>query len=169
MNRNYADLTPILIADDNTVEVTVPHAFQEVPRLPINPDGLLLQRTDLRNKVQPTLALFLLQLEGDVAHGALGDAFHEVGGEPGDLVSHALGRGDGDLVDETLVGVEVEREPRVVLLDDGPRGLLHGLGADSLWAGAARNDERQGVLSQAVKRESETYKRTRPAAGNPCA
>ena len=52
--------------------------------------------------------------------------------ESSNLVTHALGGGDGDLVDDALVGVEVEGEAGVVLLDDRPGGLLDGLGADSL-------------------------------------
>ena len=52
--------------------------------------------------------------------------------ESGDLVAHALGGGDGDLIDDALVGVEVKRQAGVVLLDDGPRGLLDGLRADTL-------------------------------------
>ena len=55
-----------------------------------------------------------------------------MGGEPSNLVTHTLGGGDGDLIDDTLVGVEIESETGVVLLDDGTCGFLDGLGADSL-------------------------------------
>jgi len=132
LNSINSSLAPVLIVDYHTVHVPVPHALQQIPRLAIDPDGLLLQSADLRNEVQPSLALLLLQLQRDVADRPLGDAAHEVGGEARDLVAHALGGGDGDLVDEALVRVEVEGEAGVVLLDDGPGGLLDGLGADSL-------------------------------------
>ena len=56
-----------------------------------------------------------------------------MGGETGDLVTHTFGGGDGDFINDTLVGVEIEGEARVVLLDDGTCGLLDGLGADSLF------------------------------------
>lgn len=67
-----------------------------------------------------------------------------MGGETRDLVPHALRGGDGDLVDDALVRVEVEGETGVVLLDDGPRGLLDGLGSDSLsWSSSSsRRDQR---------------------------
>ena len=126
-------LVPVLVvAHHDAVHVAVPHRLQQIPRLPIDVDRLLLQGAHLGDEVQPTLALLLLELERDVPHGPLGDALHEVGRESGDLVPHPLGGGDGDLVDDALVGVEVEGEAGVVLLDDGPGGLLDGLGADSL-------------------------------------
>lgn len=53
-------------------------------------------------------------------------------GESGNLVAHTLRGGDGDLIDDTLVGVKVESETGVVLLDDSTCGFLDGLGADSL-------------------------------------
>jgi len=55
-----------------------------------------------------------------------------MGGETSNLVTHTLGGGDGDLIDDTLVGVEVESKTGVVLLDDGTCGFLDGLGTDSL-------------------------------------
>ena len=50
---------------------------------------------------------------------------------PGDLVPQFLGGDDGDLLTYPLVGVEVEGETGVVLLDDDPSGLLDGLGPDT--------------------------------------
>lgn len=88
----------------------------------------------LRDVVQSSLALLLLQLEGDAAHGSALDPLHEVGDESGDLVAHALGGHDGDLVEHALVGVEVHVQPRVVFLDDMSGGPLDGLVADSLRA-----------------------------------
>jgi hypothetical protein len=46
-----------------------------------------------------------------------------VRGEPGDLVAKTLGGDDGDILRDALVGGEVERQARVVLLDDDARGL----------------------------------------------
>ena len=42
-----------------------------------------------------------------------------MGGETGNLVTHALRGGDGNLIDDALVRVKVEGEAGVVLLDDG--------------------------------------------------
>ena len=49
----------------------------------------------------------------------------------GYLVAERLGGDDGDLLDDPLVGVEVESELGVVLLDDDPSSLLHGLCSDA--------------------------------------
>ena len=47
------------------------------------------------------------------------------------LVAERLGGDDGDLLNDPLVGVEVESQLRVVLLDDDTSSLLHGLGSDT--------------------------------------
>jgi|TARA_B100001996_G_scaffold296982_1_gene237344 hypothetical protein len=43
--------------------------------------------------------------------------------ETGNLVAQTLGRDDGDVIRDALVGRKVERESRVVLLDDLARRL----------------------------------------------
>lgn len=121
-----------LSVDGNTVEATVAKVLQKVAGVRVDGDGLLLEGRDLGDEVHSALALLLLELKGDTSDGALVNALHEVGGETGDLVAHALGGGDGDLIDNSLVGVEVHRETGVVLLHDGLRRLLDGLGSDSL-------------------------------------
>lgn len=62
-----------------------------------------------------------------------------MGGESGNLVAHTLGGGDGDFINDTLVGVEVEGQTGVVLLHDGAGGFLDGFRADSLlrWTGSS--------------------------------
>mmetsp|Transcript_22009 Transcript_22009/g.63107 ORF Transcript_22009/g.63107 Transcript_22009/m.63107 type:complete len:225 (-) Transcript_22009:18-692(-) len=123
-----------LSVDGNTVEATVAQVLQKVAGVGVDGDGLLLEGRDLGDEVHSALALLFLKLEGDTADGALVNALHEVGGETGDLVAHALGGGDGNLVDNSLVGVEVHREAGVVLLHDGLRRLLDGLGTDTHFA-----------------------------------
>ena len=51
---------------------------------------------------------------------------------PRDLVPHPLGGQNGNVVHDALVGVKVQRETGVVLLDDGPGRLLDGFGSDTL-------------------------------------
>ena len=63
--------------------------------------------------------------------GAALDALHEVSDKAGNLVAERLGGDDSDLVNHSLVGVEVQRKTRVVLLDDDPGGLLDRLGANA--------------------------------------
>ena len=47
------------------------------------------------------------------------------------LVAEGLGGDDGDLLNDPLVGVEVEGQLSVVLLDDDTSSLLDGLGSDT--------------------------------------
>lgn len=78
------------------------------------------------------LTLLLLELEGDTTDGSLLNSLHQVSGESGNLVPQSLGWDDGDLIDDPLVGVEVDGvQSRVVLLDEHPGGSLGCLGADS--------------------------------------
>ena len=48
------------------------------------------------------------------------------------LVAHPLGRDNSNLIDYTLVGVEIESQASVVLLNDSRGGLLNGLGTYTL-------------------------------------
>lgn len=86
----------------------------------------------LRDEVHTPLALLLLELERNASHRAPLDTLHKVGDKASDLVTHPLGRDDGNLVAHAFVRVEVHGQTRVVLLDDGSRRLLHGLRADTL-------------------------------------
>lgn len=47
------------------------------------------------------------------------------------LVSHSLGLDDGDIIDDSLVDVEILGKFSVVLLNDSSGGSLDGLGSDS--------------------------------------
>uniref|UniRef100_A0A7S2CHY6 Uncharacterized protein n=1 Tax=Florenciella parvula TaxID=236787 RepID=A0A7S2CHY6_9STRA len=60
------------------------------------------------------------------------------------LVAHALRRHDSDLVNNALVGVEVEGETGVVLLHDHAAVLLDGLGTDSHGGGGGRGEAEKG-------------------------
>jgi len=91
----------------------------------------LVQSGDLWHVGVLPLTLLLLQTEGDTADGTLLDTLHQVGGETGDLVPEPLGRDHSDLIDQPLVGVEVEGETRVVSLDEDAGGPLDGFRADS--------------------------------------
>jgi len=49
----------------------------------------------------------------------------------GNLVAETLRRNDGDLIADSLVGLEVESELWVVSLNDDLGGLLNGLGTNA--------------------------------------
>jgi len=68
-------------------------------------------------------------------------------GETGDLVAKALGGDDGDILGDALVGVEVERQARVVLLDDDAGRLKIAEGGDATSEGDCGIDAR--VLREA--------------------
>lgn len=54
-----------------------------------------------------SLSLLLLKLERDTANGTSLNPLHQVGGESSNLVSKTLGRNDGNLIADLLVGVAV--------------------------------------------------------------
>ena len=50
---------------------------------------------------------------------------------PGNLVAELLAWDDGHILAHSLVGVKVQAETSVVLLDERLRGLLNGLGSNA--------------------------------------
>ena len=81
------------------------------------------------------LTLLFLELEGDTTDGTTLDTLHEVGGVAGNLVAEALGGDDGHLAANLLVGLEVQRQARVILLDEDAGCSLHGFRADAALHG----------------------------------
>merc|ERR1711866_15933 len=81
--------------------------------------------------VVSSLSLLLLEFDGDASDWALLDSFHGVGDETGNLVFEVLGGHDGDLIDDSGVGVEIEAQFGVVFLDDSSGSFLNGLGSYS--------------------------------------
>ncbi|KAK3404464.1 hypothetical protein EUGRSUZ_K00772 [Eucalyptus grandis] len=110
---------------------------EHVEGLLVDVDLLGLDGRHVGDEVHAALALLLLQLQRDPADGALLDALHQVGGEPGDLVPEPLGGDDGDFLQDLLVRVEVQGHAGVVPLDHLAGGLLHGLGADAAHGGGS--------------------------------
>ena len=88
--------------------------------------------TNLGNKVQAPFSLLLLKLQRNSSNRALLDSLHEVGDETSDLISHSLGRNDCHLAGDALVGVKIQRQTRIVLLDNDSRRLLDGFSSDTL-------------------------------------
>jgi len=105
-----------------------------------------------------------LKLEGDAADGALLDALHEVSDKAGDLVPQALRGDQRHLRADPLVGVEVERQTRVVLLDNHARGLLHGLRADAAHL-RRRLCAPDGKQEREAREREQTKDHTRTRAG----
>merc|ERR1712228_787586 len=103
------------------------HHLQHLLSLSVNLNNILFQSRHFRNVVVPPLPLLLLQLDGDSSNSAALEALHQVSDETSNLVSEGLGGDEGNLVHDPLVGVEVERQLGVVLLDDESRSLLNGL------------------------------------------
>ena len=58
-----------------------------------------------------TAAYLFLEAEGDAADGALLDALHQVSGESGNLVSKSLGLDHCNVVDDSLIYMEVVGQP----------------------------------------------------------
>merc|ERR1711988_1158621 len=76
---------------------------EEVLGLSINLDDVHVQSRHVWHEVHAALALLLLQLQGDAADGAAGDAAHEAGDETRDLVAQAFSGNDSHLVRHLLI------------------------------------------------------------------
>jgi hypothetical protein len=120
-------------ADRNTGEVAISQTFQQISGIWIDLDRFLFESADFRNEVQSSLTLFLLQLQGDATNRAFRNAPHEVGGVSCNLVPHPLRRKDGHIIDNALVGVKIQRQPRVVLFNDRAGGFFDSFGTNALW------------------------------------
>jgi len=77
-------------SNSNSSQASMSKRLQQIPGLGINVNSILIQGTNLGNKVQTSLTLLFLQLEGDSTYGSLGDTLHKMGGESGNFVAHAL-------------------------------------------------------------------------------
>ena len=64
----------------------------------------------LGDEVHLSLTLFFLESEGDTSDGTNLYSLHEMGSETGDFVSESLGLDNSDVIDDSLVGVEVTGE-----------------------------------------------------------
>merc|ERR1719223_1310703 len=73
----------------------------------------------LWDEIHLSFSFLFLELEGDSSDWSFFDSLHHVSGETSNLVSHSLGLNNGDIVDDSLVEVEVLGKLSVVLLDDG--------------------------------------------------
>ncbi len=124
-------LSLLLVGNLDTSQVLEVDGLQHLLGVTVNHNNILLNGRALRDKVQSGLTLLLLQLQGDAANRASLDALHQVGDETGDLVSHSLGRNDGNFASDLLVDMEIKSQARVVLLDDHSGGLLNGLSSDT--------------------------------------
>ena len=120
------------LVDRNAVKAAESQVLEHVPSVRVDLNGFLLQCGDLRHEIQSSLALFLLQFQRNTPNRSLGNSAHQVRCVSSNLVAHALGWQNGNIVDDTLVGVEVNGEASVVFLDNGASTLLYGLGTNSL-------------------------------------
>jgi hypothetical protein len=127
VHRRSGDLSLLLHAR----EIRHPKSRKHIKRLLIHLNVVNLESRLIWHEVHAPLTLLLLELERDAPHGPALDPAHEMGGEPGDLVPKPLRGDDGDLLEDLLIGVEVEGHARVVALDHLARGFLHGLRADA--------------------------------------
>lgn len=85
----------------------------------------------LRYVVILSLTLLFLELEGDSAHRSLLDALHEMGNETCNHVAQSLRGDDSYFISNSLVGLEIESETGVVLLNDDACCLFDELGSDT--------------------------------------
>ena len=59
------------------------------------------------NEVHLLFSFHFLELERDASNWTLLNSLHQVSGETSNLVSHSLGLNDGNVIDDSLVEVEI--------------------------------------------------------------
>jgi hypothetical protein len=129
----YLFASVVCLVDGHTVQTAIPERFEQITGIGINLYRLLIECRHFGDKIQASLSLLLLQFERNAAHGALGDAAHQVRRVSRNLVAHALGWQYRHIVHQTLVRVKVRGQTSVVLFHNGPSTLLDSLGADTLY------------------------------------
>lgn len=133
---------------------TYTKALEKILRLGINLQSILvLGEVEGRNfgdVLILSLTLFFLELEGDTTDRTTLNTLHQMCCVAGNLefdsvrselgivlsrrsylVAEALRGNDGDLIADSLVGLEIEGQLRVVSLNDDLGGLLDGLGTNA--------------------------------------
>eukprot|EP00277_Geminigera_cryophila_P014752 CAMPEP_0179455428 /NCGR_PEP_ID=MMETSP0799-20121207/39392_1 /TAXON_ID=46947 /ORGANISM="Geminigera cryophila, Strain CCMP2564" /LENGTH=213 /DNA_ID=CAMNT_0021254497 /DNA_START=343 /DNA_END=984 /DNA_ORIENTATION=+ len=99
--------------------------------LRIDIDGIGVKGRAVGHDIHAALTLLLLKLQRDAADGPPRNPFHQMRGEASNLVAKALGRDDGNILSDLLVGLEIMSQTGVVLLDENTCCLLDGLGANA--------------------------------------
>lgn len=107
------------------------HALQQGHGVGVDGNLVNVQGAAVGNIVVATFALLLLQTEGDATDGSLLDAAHQAGRVAGNLVAQTLGGHLGKVIQDTLVGLEVQGELRVMLFDEDARSTLDSLGTNA--------------------------------------
>lgn len=78
-----------------------------------------------------SLTLLFLELEGNTTNRTTLNTLHQMGSITGNLVAETLRGNDGDLIADSLVGLEIEGQLGVVSLNDDLGGFLDGLGTNA--------------------------------------
>ncbi|KAE8695126.1 hypothetical protein F3Y22_tig00110733pilonHSYRG00068 [Hibiscus syriacus] len=110
---------------NKTKDINHPKNQKHIERFLIDFDLVDLDSGFIGDEIHATLTLFLLEFKGNSANGTPMDPFHQMGGEPGDLIAEPLGWDDGNFFDDLLVGVEIECHARVVPLNHLMGRFLH--------------------------------------------
>lgn len=86
----------------------------------------------LWDKIKASLAFFFLQLERNSSHWTSLNSLHQVCNKSSNLISHSLGRNNGDFSSYLLINMEIEGQSRVIFLDDDTSRFLDSLCSNTL-------------------------------------
>ena len=96
-----------IVGNLKTRQVSETNSLQHLVGGVVDLESIGLNGRDIRDVVILALTLLLLQLEGNATDGTLLNTSHEMSNVTSNLVSHLLGGDDGNLLSESLVGLEV--------------------------------------------------------------
>lgn len=116
-------------SDNDSRDRVVAKGFKHILGVLINVNLVLLELRDFRNVLILALTLFFLKLEGNTTDRTALDTFHKMSRVSSNLVAETLGSNDSNLIDNPLIGLEVQCKTRVVFLDNYARSSLRSFGA----------------------------------------
>merc|ERR1712062_467717 len=86
-------------------------------------NDVLFKSRYIRDVVVSPLPFFFLQFDGDSTHWAFLDSLHQMCDKPSDFIPKLFAWNNGNFFTYPLVGVEIQSQTRIVLLDDYSRGF----------------------------------------------
>lgn len=117
------------VGENFHVEITKVETIKHLLGCGVDGNSIDVDLRFLGKIVKSALSLFLLEFQGDTTDRTFLNSTHKMRGESSNLVTDSLGRKDGHLLDDLLVGIKVQSQLPVVLLDDLARGPLDKVSA----------------------------------------
>jgi len=102
--------------------------LQHLPGIGVHLNDIVFQCRHLRNVIISAFTFLFLQLDGNTSDLRVSQSLHQMSNESCDFVAQRFRWDYGDFLADAFVGVEIQSETSVVLLDNHLGGFFHRLG-----------------------------------------